>query len=1514
MRTLVRFAIWIGFLFFVSAQPVWAQDQEPTPMWYTVGSFTYHGSPEEACQSQMTAYSGSGLLSPEYNSWHNYKCRWERGPIGPTNVTLKCFPQGTLLSPGKCVSPNRDQDPNCDPCSDTHGPSASPVPQKGNPVDLASNSKVLVETDYESADGLLRVERNYSSKQSIWASLSDLETKTFGARTQGLIPGILVLGGNSMQYAEFATERGVRGRFAVPNGTTDLTSYNYQTEGQSRFRLAMVTADAGNRYDVLRTGNADFKVALPSGQYLLYRTTGTYDTNAQERFAIPVEHGYPGGYKRYFDYSPDKMHPDRVRDSHGRILQLTWEKSRYPGVAIATTTGTIIITSTGPAKTDTNTITGIGLPDGTRLSYVYDRAPSRPKDRLREVKRLSADGTVLWSRSYLFEDANRPLNLTGTMDQNGQRLSTYSYNYNAATGVTTTTTELAGTVNKHVIEKIPDPGAPWGRFNSKVTGPLGLVENHTFQGLGGGAQLFSRLKLESRKVEANGSIPETIRSYEYLDSSNEVHVSGMRDNKGNYTKYTLERGMGRPTAITEAQGNAAARTTNIVWHPVFDLPLEQSLAGRKMSYTYDTSGQILTQTVSDTTTHTVPYSTNGQARTISYAWTPTGRLASINGPLAVNAAGKDDAETYTYDTSGNLLTATNGLGHVTTYGAYDANGRPGTMTDANGAVTAFTYDPLGRVLTINRKHPTVATSDAITTMTYDVEGRVTGVTLPATDKMTITYDLAGRATSVSAASGERIDYTYDGASNVLSQTVKRSNGTTARQITRTFDALSRMLTETLGPNRTTAWEYDKNDNPVKVISARSNATTAAFDALDRLTETVAPDTGIVRQTLDAHDDAVAHKDAADVTTNFVRNGFGEVIQEVSPDRGTSRYTYDAAGQVLTATDGRGQVVTYTYDVLGRVLTKTPTGLTAQKITYTYDAGGLGSYQKGRLAKIVDASGTTLFNYDHRGNMLTKRQVVGTTTAANLTYAYDLADRVTQITYPSGRIVGYVRDTKGRVATVRTKATSAVTSWTNVATGLQYEAFGSLKQLTYGNSLSLTQNWGNDGRLAEKRVYKTSGGANVSRLTYAYDNDDNMVGITDAVDATRSVEYQYDSMGRLMRADANASATSVALKRTDWVHDKNGNRTRVERRANAADAAAAETDSYATTTGANRLASVTTATGVRSITYDARGNTVSETRPNAVGVTAAYDGFGRLTSYARTGEASLAHVYNGMDQRVSMTRTASGGSDTRRFVYDRMGRVLGEYGASATDVKAEFIWLHPDNDNTPFGGDDGVGGYAPLAIAVADTATTTKLHWVHGSQMGVPLATTDATGAVVTSTGYETTMFPGQSRTLADLYYNMYRDYDPTTGRYIQADPIGLAGDPNPYAYALNNPVSNTDPEGLNAVTAGRLAWGAGGLAGRGLLYWCRANPATCAATIAPPAIWVSKTIKRFCKDDENERAQKCEANLERDMATCRALGKRSGKGAFRVCEQQAMLRYGNCLAGRDGPGKINAPLPQWSRR
>jgi RHS repeat-associated protein len=58
-------------------------------------------------------------------------------------------------------------------------------------------------------------------------------------------------------------------------------------------------------------------------------------------------------------------------------------------------------------------------------------------------------------------------------------------------------------------------------------------------------------------------------------------------------------------------------------------------------------------------------------------------------------------------------------------------------------------------------------------------------------------------------------------------------------------------------------------------------------------------------------------------------------------------------------------------------------------------------------------------------------------------------------------------------------------------------------------------------------------------------------------------------------------------------------------------------------------------------------------------------------------------------------------------------------------------------------------------------------------------------------------FPGQYEDVeTGLHYNYFRDYDPSLGRYVESDPIGLDGGLNTFAYAGSAPVRFSDPLGL----------------------------------------------------------------------------------------------------------------------
>lgn len=1379
----------------------------PQPYWTTVGSSDHFPTPDAACRKQHEVYNPNATYeAPSYGTYRIYNCRWKArqfggppnsGTVLPTLVKAYCPSGFSHLKTGEC-SLVQDSEPECDCTEETRPVSGGPAPLVGNPISLATGSKIDHEVDYETADGMFRVERSYRSLQHQNRRQATTPIPGFGANWHGVIPGRLVAYGNYYETIEYLPASGGYDYFGATERTNQMDYVYYSGKGKSRRKFETLVIPSVTRSAYFKTGAsipdgpAEFKLTETDGTYTLYRRADSWHGGDGLRYLVAIEKSFPGGYKLFYDYDGIGQYPTKVSDSFGREMLISW--------AQANSKSSFMIPGGGSGITeyvttqDVKVISQIDLPDATKLIYTYSDTSSATRvgreDRLARVSRQDSSGNELWAREYLYEDDAYPYALTGILDQNGQRLSTYTYHdYGLVKS-----SEKAGGVGRVDVEYTADTVGSYKTTWRAVTNALGRQENYTFyrqySTVGNILPVLKRIDgLETTTVPADSQTWE----HQYASGSESVFiVTSNTDRRGNTTNFTNDRVMLRPTAMTEAAGTSASRLTSVEWDGALDLPTRIDVPGLRTEMSYGPAGELLTRTLTDTTTHSIPYVTAGEARTETYTWGAGGRLVSINGPRAP-VGSVDDITSFAYDTVGNLLTMTNGLGHVTTFADYDASGRPGSMTDPNGTQTFFTYDALGRLLTSKVEHPTNSALDAETTYEYDIEGRVTGITLPATEKLSFVYNLAGLLLEISSADGEKQTFAHDAMGNVTEQKIQRADGVARSTITRTFDSIGRMLTETLGPGRTTAWEYDKNGNPVRTTSPRSHATDMAFDALNRLTSTLAPDTGATATQYNAIDEATSFTDAVSVQTTFVRNGFGEVIQEVSPDRGTSTHYYDAAGDLTATIDGRGQRIDYTRDILGRVTAKTPVGRPASEIvTYGYDSGGVtGCACVGRLASMTDGSGTTSFGYDHRGNLTAKAQPVGT-----LGWSYDLADRIVQVSYPSGRDVEYTRDTKGRVVDVKTRPHSG-SGWTILATNIAYEPFGPLKSADLGNGLKLSQDWGDDRRLASKRLY-TAGGSAVWHLAYAYDNDDNIIAITDLVNGTNSRSFGYDSVDRLTRVDGS----SGPFAREDYVHDKNGNRTAVERRTNATDTAAAESDAYVRTSGTNRFTSVAPASGgTRTFTHDARGNLIGETRPGGPSVTLGYDGHARLANYAVAGAETWAMLYNGFDERVGLTSTLGGSSVAeRRFIYDADHRITGEYGATTSELRAEYIWLQPDvGEASPFGGDDGLSGYMPLAVAIRD-GSTSKIHWTQGNHLGTPVVTTDASGAIVAPSGYGRIGFPGQVEQHADLYYNYHRDYDPTLGRYVQADPIGLEGDFNPYQYAEANPLVGVDPYGLQTVT------------------------------------------------------------------------------------------------------------------
>ena len=231
-------------------------------------------------------------------------------------------------------------------------------------------------------------------------------------------------------------------------------------------------------------------------------------------------------------------------------------------------------------------------------------------------------------------------------------------------------------------------------------------------------------------------------------------------------------------------------------------------------------------------------------------------------------------------------------------------------------------------------------------------------------------------------------------------------------------------------------------------------------------------------------------------------------------------------------------------------------------------------------------------------------------------------------------------------------------------------------------------------------------------------------------------------------------------------------------------------------------------------YDDTGNTLSDgTR------TFTYNAAGRMDSATSNG-AHASYRYNAMGERVSKTVDGI----TTLFQFGANGQLLGEYDSNGHAIR-EYVYL----DNEPLAMLSSTD--TPLSPSEPPPPTTqSRLFFFHNDHLGTPLALTDTFGtiawagerkpfgqtAIITELVENPLRLPGQYyERETGLHYNYFRDYDPSTGRYIQSDPIGLEGGINTYAYVESNPLNSFDPWGLRPIGGGSIhphpgGWGPGG--------------------------------------------------------------------------------------------------------
>ena len=545
---------------------------------------------------------------------------------------------------------------------------------------------------------------------------------------------------------------------------------------------------------------------------------------------------------------------------------------------------------------------------------------------------------------------------------------------------------------------------------------------------------------------------------------------------------------------------------------------------------------------------------------------------------------------------------------------------------------------------------------------------------------------------------------------------------------------------------------------------------------------------------------------------------------------SSQTSYNSIDQPTQSTNALQQTSRLSYDAAGRITAViNPAGVTIE--AYTYD-------NQGRLTSQSDAlNQTTSTQYDssNRPNRVTDRK--GQVTSIS----YNERSQVASITKPD-RTISFAYDTLGRTTEVRDAASVVTTQYdaadritqtdTTTSAGshkLQY-SYDSLDRITSrtlsgtginGSGINTPEvtnyTWDLGGKLLS---HSTTVGGQLHATSYSYDNAARLasrkVQAGNAADPNTTYvtqAYGYDAADRLSQIKyikAQGTAGEQLIEQIDYSYDAKGQRTS-KTTLNNNGTGTSETPMSATFDSANRMTGISLniqgTTKTYALSYDSNGNlTQKQNSADAADKTTyAWDTSNRLTQLTQTGATAASSInasfsYDAFGRRIQST-IAKGGqaANTVQYLYEGQ-QALGEIrNGQLTNRILTGLSL----DET----------IARIAINTNGTkdAANSRIFMTDALNSVIAQLADDNNASIQNNYGYSPY---GESQTVGPdgtnnsiqytsrendgtgLMFYRARYYDPVLKIFISEDPIGLQAGMNFRGYVEGNPLSFTDPEGL----------------------------------------------------------------------------------------------------------------------